>query len=309
MKSTKIISGCKSISHFSGNEYKVKTEHSCTIFTLQKDKSFLPKYKDLYFEDIQPFNDFWYKVIDKNRKENLLNKKTGKLFANKWWKDIFPKDYDSFIAKSSDGQWHLIFFNNNSKDLTIPPSCNFRNINEKLLFIHYFKDEKRLFIEKDNFTEIYKYGILSESIKIEFNPTNFADLSEDHLLIEDDSQECCFVINKKNNIIVKSIPYASIQSDDNEMICLEFASPSFCKYSLLNPNTLELTPLYFGFRKLNKDYAFAITDKNKNRVLGTIINLNDFSLVDPTLLIDYGSVISKEDFIAYIKNDTLYTLT
>ena len=107
----------------------------------------------------------------------------------------------------------------------------------------------------------------------------------------------------------KGILYATIQSNDKEMICLEFASPSFCKYSIINPNTLELTPLYYGFRKLNKDYAFAITDKNKNRVLGTIINLNDFSLVDPTLLIDYGSVISKESFIAYIKNDTLYTLT
>ena len=107
----------------------------------------------------------------------------------------------------------------------------------------------------------------------------------------------------------KGILYATIQSYDKEMICLEFAFPSFCKYSIINPYTLELTPLYFGFRKLNKDYAFAITDKNKNRVLRTIINSNDFSLVDPTLLIDYGSVISKEDFIAYIKNDTLYTLT
>ena len=107
----------------------------------------------------------------------------------------------------------------------------------------------------------------------------------------------------------KGILYATIQSYDKEMICLEFASPSFCKYSLLNPNTLELTPLYYGFRKLNKNYAFAITDKKENNDLGTIINLNDFSLVDPTLLIDYGSVISEENFVAYIKNDTLYTLT
>lgn len=308
MKSTKIISGCKSISHFSGNEYKVKTEHGCTIFTLQKDKSFLPKYKDLYFEYIQPFNDFWYKVIDKNRTENLLNKNTGKLFEDIWWSGITGFDDCFFLALDSNNLWHLISFNS-KEEVPITPFTGVCIVNEKLLFILSAEDDKWHFIEKDNFTEVYKYGILSESRKIEFNPTNFADLSEDYLLIEDDSEECCFVINKKNNIIVKSIPYASIQSDNNEIICLEFASPSFCKYSIINPNTLELTPLYYGFRKLNKDYAFAITDKKENNDLGTIINLNDFSLVDPILLIDYGSVISKEDFIAYIKNDTLYTLT
>lgn len=309
MKSTKIISGCKSISHFSGNEYKVKTEHGCTIFTLQKDKSFLPKYKDLYFEYIQPFNDFWYKVIGKNRKENLLNKKTGELFKDIWWSIITELDDYFFLALDSNSLWHLISFNS-KEEVPITPFTGVRKVNEKLLFILSVEDDKWHFIERDNFKEVYKNCILDESNKIVFNPTNFADLSEDYLLIEDGYKDC-FVINKKSNVVVKSIEKATIHSNSKEdMIILNFTYPSYLqKYSLLNPNTLELSSLYYGFFKLNTNYAFAITDKKENNDLGTIINLNDFSLVDPTLLIDYGSVISKESFIAYIKNNTLYTLT
>lgn len=312
MKSTKIISGCKSISHFSGNEYKVKTEHGCTIFTLQKDKSFLPKYKDLYFEYIQPFNDFWYKVIDKNRTENLLNKNTGKLFEDIWWSGITGFDDCFFLALDSNNLWHLISFNS-KEESPITPFKGVRKVNEKLLFILSVEDDKWHFIERDNFKEVYKKCILDESNKIEFNPTDFVDLSEDYLLIENDSKDC-FVINKKNSVIVKSIEKATIYfnyfKQQKNKIILEFDYPSCCRqYSLINPNTLELSSLYYGFFNLNKNYAFAITDKKENNDLGTIINLNDFSLVDPTLLIDYKSIISKESFIAYIRNDTLYTLT
>lgn len=307
MKSTKIISGCESISRFSENEYKVKTEHGCTIFTLQKDKSFLPKYKDLYFEDIRPFNDFWYKVIDKNRNENLVNKKTGQLFEDIWWVCINEFNDYFFLALDSNGLWHLISFN--SKDESpIPPFKSAHKVNEKLLFILSVEDDKWHFIELDNFKEVYKHCILDESNKIVFNPTDFVDLSEDYLLIEDGYKDC-FVVNKKNNVVVKSIEKATISKKD--MRILKFNYPCYYyRYSLINSNTLELTSLYYGFFKLNTNYAFAIVNKNeKDRYLGTIINLNDFSLADPTLLTDYESIISEEDFIAYIKNDTLYTLT
>lgn len=275
MKLTKITSDGQKVQHYSGNDH---------------------------FKRIEIFNNDWYKICTKNNNENIINRETGNLFSVKWWQYIKPFSEHFFSALDFKQKWHVISFDG-KKDVTIPDFSFYSTIlevDENLLFIEYVKDHKRHFIETDNFTEVYKKGIINESESIEFNPIKFLNLNKDYLLIQNEPKDC-FVINKQSNLIIKKLKNARII--DSDLFELKF--DSMC--TLINRNTLELSPLYWNFFSLNKNYCFAVLDKKER--LGTIMNLTDFSLPDPALLIPYSDTYPVDDnFILYTKDDDLYIL-
>lgn len=301
MKLTKITSGCKKIQHYSGNDYLVITDLGSTLYSL-RDNKFVPKINGLYFNHIEIFNNDWYKIYTANNTKNIINRETGNVFSTKFWQHLEYLNEYFFLALDFKSNWHVISFDG-KKDVIIPNFYCISEVDEKLLFIKYAEDKKYHFIETDNFTEVYKKGIINESESVEFNPTKFINLSKDYLLIQNDPKDC-FVISKQTSSIIKQIKNAKIDRTG----VLNTLMFDLRKCSLINPNKLEFSPLYCDFLSLNKNYCFAIIDEKK--CLGTIMNLTDFSLPDPTLIIPYSDIIKHFDSssILYKKDDDLYIL-